>query len=78
MRVVRAFIWIIHELEDVILSEAPAKTFRPASFAGRAGAQSKDPYYRTNHSVAAWRSNKAGIAGGQRDPSTPRCARHSG
>jgi hypothetical protein len=42
MRVVRAFIWIINELEDVILSEAPAKTFRPASFAGRAGAQSKD------------------------------------
>ena len=28
--------------EVVILSEAPAKNFRPADFAGRAGAQSKD------------------------------------
>jgi hypothetical protein len=34
--------WIIHEHEDVILSAAPAKNFRPAFFAGRAGAQSKD------------------------------------
>ncbi|HME31752.1 MAG TPA: hypothetical protein VKG65_03260 [Terriglobales bacterium] len=34
----------IHELEDVILSGAPAKNFRPAAFAGRAGAESKDPY----------------------------------
>ena len=31
-----------HEFEDVILSAAPAKTFRPDSFAGRVGAQSKD------------------------------------
>ena len=41
-RVEGRFSRIIHELEDVILSEAPAKTFRPAFFAGRAGAQSKD------------------------------------
>ena len=27
------------ELEDVVLSEAPAKAFRPAFFAGRAGAR---------------------------------------
>jgi len=36
---VRAFSWIIHHGNDpntVILSEAPAKNFRPASFAGRA------------------------------------------
>jgi hypothetical protein len=31
---VRLFSWIIHEPEDVILSEAPAKTFRPAAFRG--------------------------------------------
>src|SRR5271157_363663 len=35
---------IIHELGAVILSGASAKNFRPASFAGRAGAESKDPY----------------------------------
>jgi hypothetical protein len=38
--------WIIHEPGGVILSGAPAKNFRPASFAGRAGAESKDPYSR--------------------------------
>jgi hypothetical protein len=36
------FTYIIHEPKDVILSGAPAKNFRPASVAGRAGAQSKD------------------------------------
>ena len=34
--------WIIHELKMSSLSGEPAKNFRPASFAGRAGAQSKD------------------------------------
>ena len=37
-----SFNGIIQEL--VILSAAPAKIFRPASFAGRAGAESKDPF----------------------------------
>jgi len=44
VRVERRFSWIIHEPGDVILSGAPAKNFRPTGFAGRAGAQSKDPY----------------------------------
>jgi len=41
------FTWVIHEGSDpnvVILSEAPARLSRPAALAGRAGAQSKDPY----------------------------------
>ena len=41
----RHLAWITHECgnpDAVILSEATARVFRPAGFAGRAGAQSKD------------------------------------
>src|SRR5271157_3040004 len=34
----------LHEPGAVILSGAAAKNFRPASFAGLAGAESRDPY----------------------------------
>ena len=33
--------------------QSARKEFPTASFAGRAGAESKNPYYRRNHNVAA-------------------------
>src|ERR1019366_1402026 len=76
LRVERRFSWIIHELEDVILSEAPAKTFRPASFAGRVGAQSKDPYSCKKSKFGRMaQQTSPKLLGGERVPSTPRSPR---
>ena len=60
-RVEGRFSRIIHELEDVILSEAPAKTFRPPAFAGRAGAQWKDMRFVLTAVLAALSKWKRGL-----------------
>ena len=48
-----------------------------ASSAGRAGAESKDPYNGRNSTIWPHHSDKLETARGYRGPSTPRCARRS-